>query len=246
LSRYKSEGDARLLIGFESSGVMRRAFRAVGIDAWSCDLFDAADGSPFHIKGDVFEVLDDGWHGAIFHPTCTFLTCSAEWAYNDPDFARYPGVGYHQKVKPGTLVGSARRDARAQAIADVKRLLACNIPHKAIENPRGVLSSAVRKPDQIVQPNWFGDDASKFTCWWLEDLPALSRIPSEQCPGRKVEWPRGSGKLIERWGNQTDSGQNNLPPSEERWRKRSETYPGLARACARSWAPVLKETACLD
>lgn len=243
MSRYISTGGPRLLVGFESSGVMRRAFRALGIDAYSCDLLPSKDDSPFHIQCNVFEILDEGWDGGIFHPSCTFLTCAAEWAYNDPDFKRYPNVGYHQKVKPGTLTGAARREAREQAILDVKRLLACRIPLKGVENPRGVLSSRIRKPNQTVQPYDFGDDASKATCFWLEDFPELNPPPELRYPGRMVEW---NGKLVERWSNQTDSGQNNLTPGDDRWQKRSETYPGLANFCAKTWAPILKEIACLN
>lgn len=217
-------GVLRVLVGFETSGRTRRAFADLGHDAWSCDLLPAIDDSNHHIRGDVFDVLDDGWDLGIFHPTCTYLTISAEWAYGDGP--------YHQKVKPGTLVGQARREARDKAVADFIRLDTCAIPMRAIENPIGCISSRHRKPDQVIQPYQFGDDASKATSLWLHGLPKLEIDPARRCAGRMVEW---NGKTVERWGNQTDSGQNRLPPSADRWSKRSATYAGIAAAFAAQW-----------
>lgn len=229
----------RFLVGMEFSGHIRNAMRARGIDAWSCDFLDPADGSPYHIKGNVFARLADGWDGAIFHPTCTYLTISAEWAYKEPDFERYPGVGYHQKLKPETLTGATRERAREEALRDFNRLLNCAIPRVAIENPRGVVSTRIRPPDQIIQPFEFGEDASKATCLWLRGWPRLAINPAMRKPGRMVEWPRGSGKMVERWANQTDSNQNKLPPSATRWAERSVTYPAIANAIAEQWAAIL-------
>lgn len=206
--------------------MIRRALRAVGIDAYSCDLLPADDGSPHHIQGDVFAHLDMGWDLGIFHPTCTYLTCAAEWAYGDGP--------YHQQVRPGTLVGAARRAAREAAIADVRRLLSAPIPRIAVENPVGVLSSRVRRPDQVIQPYQFGDDASKGTCLWLVNLPLL--VSTRRVAGRMVEH---RGRLVERWANQTDSGQNRLPPTSDRWKLRSATYPGIADAIADQWGRLL-------
>jgi len=155
---------------------------------------------------------------AIFHPSCTYLTISAAWAYG-------PGP-YHQKVKPGTLVGEARVAARRQALADFQRLLDLDIERIAIENPVGVASTYIRKPDQIVQPWWFGDDASKATCLWLKGLPLLTATKFVE-PRMVNGWPR--------WANQTDSGQNKLTPSADRWKERSRTYPGLAAAIGEQW-----------
>jgi hypothetical protein len=218
---------ANVLIGYEFSGAIRREFRRLGHNAWSCDLKPAADGSKYHYQFDVFKAIEQqDWHLAIFHPVCTYLTCSAEWAYTDGP--------YHQKVKPGTLVGAKRRSARKKAIAEVKALRDCGIEKIAIENPRGVLSTAWRKPDQTIHPYMFGDDASKATCLWLENLPPLEIDPAQRVPGRIVD-----GK--ERWANQTDSGQNKLPPSEDRAALRSVTYPGIARATTQ-WAKLLPKT----
>lgn len=209
----------RVFIGMECSGRVREAFRSRGHDAWSCDFEPPEDGSPYHIQGNVFDHLNESWDVGIFHPTCTYLTCSAEWAY---------GHGpYHQKVRSETLVGQARREARLEAIEDVKRLWAAPIPSKCIENLVGVLSRVWRKPSQIIQPYQFGDDASKATCLWLDGLPLL--IPTHQIAPRIV-----SGR--QRWGNQTDSGQNRLSPGPDRWKERSRTFPGIAAAMAEQWS----------
>lgn len=162
----------------------------------------------------------------VFFPDCTYLTNSAEWAYgNGP---------YHQKVKPETLVGEARSAAREEAILFVKQLWAAPIERIAIENPAGCLGTRWSPVSQFVQPYEFGDDASKKTGLFLKNLPLL--IPTTRYPGRWVEWPRGSGKMVERWGNQTDGGQNKLPPTDDRWMLRSRTYEGLAAAFAAQWS----------
>lgn len=216
----------RILLGYESSGVAREAFRRRGHEVWSCDLQPADDGSPWHLQCDVWGVVDGPWDFAIFHPDCTYLTGSAEWAYGDGP--------YHQNVKPGTLVGAPRREARERSIDEVRRLMA--LPYrKVIENPVGVLSSRIRKPEQIIQPHQFGHDASKKTCLWLDRTPPLLIDPAQRFPGRVVEWPRGSGKMVERWGNQTDSGQNRLTPGEHRWKDRARTYDGIGEAFAINW-----------
>jgi hypothetical protein len=234
-----------VFVGMETSGTIRRAFQAAGHETYSCDLLPSQDGgeelafSPEglplgrHLVGDIFEVLDNLWANdlwpdlGIFHPDCTYLTASAEWAYKDPDFDRYPGVGYHQKLKPGTLFGAARREARAQSVEMVRKIWALKIRRKAIENPIGHLSTAFRKPTQIVQPNWFGDDASKATCLWLDGLMPLE--PTKIIPPTL----RSNGKSY--WANQTDTGQNRLSPSADRWQDRADTYPGIAAAMVKYW-----------
>jgi len=214
----------KVFVGMETSGEMRRAFTARGHYVLSCDLLPSEDNSDYHYIGDVFETLDDlagiGWRPdlAIFHPTCTYLTISAEWAYTDGP--------YHQRIKPDTLVGAARREARTAAIAQFRSLLSLPIPMIAVENPIGVISSRIRKPDQVVQPWWFGDNASKATCLWLKNLPVLTKT--------RVIAPRiVNGRP--RWANQTDGGQNKLTPKPGRWKDRARTYRGFAEACARQW-----------
>lgn len=157
----------KIFIGMETSGVTRRAFERAGHSVISCDLLPSQDNSSNHIVGDVFDTLDVlracGWRPdfALFHPDCTYLTNSAAWAFNDPDFVRYPGVGYHQRVKPGTLTGWVRRQARLDAVAIVRRIWALDIEQIVIENPTGALSSMWMKPTQIIQPYQFGNDANQ-------------------------------------------------------------------------------------
>lgn len=220
----------RVICGCEASGVVREAFRELGHDAWSCDIRPAEDESPYHLQCDVLTVMNDGFDLGVFHPDCTYLTNSAEWAYKDADFERYPGVGYHQWVKPGTLTGVARRAARDAAVAFVKAIWGADIPGLVIENPAGCLTTRFMPPSQYIHPYQFNDDASKKTGLWIRGLPLL--VPTTRYPGRLVEWPVGSGKIVERWGNQTDGGQNKLTPSDDRWVLRSRTYDGIAKAMA--------------
>lgn len=203
----------RVLIGCEESQAVCKAFRAKGHEAYSCDLKPCSGGHPeWHLQMDVFKAIAMGWDMGIFFPDCTYLTCSAEWAYKDGP--------YHQKVKPGTLVGEERKLARQKAASFFMALYNCGFP-VAIENPIGVMSSLFRKPDQIIQPYNFGDDASKATCLWLKDLPLLKNTGY-------VEPRIVNGRP--RWANQTDSGQNKLSPSDNRAELRSKTYPGIAEA----------------
>ena len=215
----------RWLIGFSTCPHTRAAFEARGHEVWTCDLRPAPH--PRHLQCDIAEVEGDNWDAAIFHPMCTYLTVSAAWAFADPDPVRYPGVGYHQRVKPGTLTGAARREAREASLDTVRRLLALPYP-KAIENPApSFISKAIRPPDQTIQPYEHGEDASKRTGLWLDRLPRIT--PTRRVPGRMVNG-------AERWANQTDSGQNRLSPGEGRWLERSATYPGIAEAFAKHWA----------
>jgi len=226
-----------VFIGMETSGACRRAFQAQGHETYSCDLLPSQDGGeemayshdglPLgrHLVGDIFLSLENLIATdlrpdlAIFHPDCTYLTNSAAWAFGDGP--------YHQKVKPETLVGAARRDARDEAIRTVERIWALPIRRKCIENPIGALSTRWRKPTQIIHPNQFGDDASKATCLWLDGL--LPLVPTKPVAPRIV-----NGRP--RWANQTDNGQNRLPPSDDRWQRRADTYPGIADAMASQWA----------
>lgn len=213
----------RVLVACEYSGTVRDAFIKLGHNAMSCDFLPTERPGP-HYQGDVRDLLlPDSWDLLIAHPDCTYLTCSAEWAYTDGP--------YHQKVKPETLVGAARRAARVDALDFVRLLFAAPIKKKVIENPAvGAINKAIRRPDQVIHPHQFGHNASKGTGLWLEDLPPLE--PTCKIPGRLVEWPPGSGKTVERWGNQTDSGQNKLTPSPDRWKDRARTYQGWADAFA--------------
>jgi len=159
-----------------------------------------------HYQGSVLDILSSGWDLMIAHPPCTYL-CSSGLHWNK------------------------RRPERAQQTEDallfVRQLLDAPIPMIALENPIGCISTRIRQPDQTIQPWQYGHDASKATCLWLKGLPLLR--PTDFVAPRVV-----NGKS--RWGNQTDSGQNKLPPSADRWKVRSETYPGIADAMARQWS----------
>lgn len=214
----------RVLIGYSCCPLTLEAFERAGCKAWTCDLLPSRGRPDRHIQGDVWDVAGDRWDAAVFHPMCTYLTISAAWAFSDGP--------YHQKVKPGTLVGEARRQARADAIENFKRLDALPYPH-AIENPApSFVSKAHRAPDQTIQPFQFGDDASKRTGLWIKGLPKLR--PTKRVPGRIVNG-------VERWSNQTDSGQNRLSPGEDRWLERSATFPGIAAAMGEQWGGYLAQ-----
>ena len=199
----------KILIACESSGTVREAFRKLGHDAWSCDLLPADDGSEFHIQGDALEVAyAGGWDMMIAHPPCTYLSVS----------------GMHWTTR-----GLRDPKLTEDALAFAKKLMQAPIERIAIENPVSVISTRIRKPDQCIQPYQFGHDASKKTCLWLKGLPKLEGTSFIQ--GRDV-----AGK--KRWGNQTDSGQNKLAPSKDRWKMRSKTYEGIADAMAKQWGDM--------
>ena len=244
-----------VLIGYSACPLTRAAFEKQGHTVYTCDLLPARDGSRRHLQMDVWEAIGSrSWDFAVLHPMCTYLTVSAAWAFKDPDYKKYPKVGYHQKIKPGTLTGAARRAAREEEIDNFRRLLDLPFP-VAIENPgRSFISTALRPADQIIHPYMFGDDASKATGLWLtRQTPALvsdphdfvrPRLVCQEC-GHKFAWGEEecpecwSERYLPRWSNQTDSGQNNLTPTDNRWLERSETYPGIAAAMGEQWGKWL-------
>lgn len=224
----------RWLIGYSRCPHTRTALEAHGHEVWTCDLLPYDH--PRHLQCDVWDVLRDRWDAAILHPMCTYLTVAAAWAYKDPDYDRYPGVGYHQSPKASTLTGSARRDAQAEAVDNFKRLLALPYP-KAIENPApSMVSKHVGPPTQTVQPYQFGDDASKRTGLWLDRLPKLRS--TKYIAPRIVEY---RGRMVERWANQAPCGAPSLPPSADRWLERSKTFPGIAAAMGDQWGSTRKD-----
>jgi hypothetical protein len=194
----------RVLVACEFSGTVRNAFRALGHDAWSCDLLPAEDGSEFHLQKDVRDVIDCpwpnfyGWEMMIAHPPCTHLAVSgARW--------------FKEKAKE-----------QAEALEFVRTLLDCPIPRIALENPVSIISSRIRKPDQIVHPWMFGHGETKATCLWLKNLPPLA--PTMVVAGREQRiWKMG--------------------PSPDRWKERSRTFPGIAAAMASQWGAM--ESVCL-
>jgi hypothetical protein len=162
---------SRILVACERSGVLRRALRATGHDAWSCDICPADDGSPYHITGNVVDrtIAEDGWDGLIAFPDCTYLARSG---------ARWMTIPWRQQ-------------AQQWALAFAKTLWSFPIKRKALENPPGRLSTLWRKPDQIIQPHQFGHPEFKATCLWLDGYPPLSPTNQLRVPERGTdEWRR--------------------------------------------------------
>lgn len=198
----------RILIACERSGIVRDALIAKGHDAVSCDLAPTEKAGP-HLQCDVREMLSQQWDGMIAFPDCTNLTVS----------------GLHwNKRRPG------RAELTEQGLEFVRLLLNADIDLIGLENPIGCISTRIRRPTQIVQPYQFGEDASKATCLWLTGLPKLQ--PTQYVEPRLVEY---KGKIVKRWANQTDSGQNRLGPSATRAMERARTYQGIANAIANQW-----------
>ena len=189
----------KVLVACEYSGRVREAFRKLGHDAWSCDLLPADDNSPYHIQGDVLEILNDGWDLMIAHPPCTHLAVSgARW--------------FKDKVKE-----------QKEALDFVKKLLDAPISKIALENPISVISSKIRKPDQIIQPWQFGHGETKATCLWLKNLPKL--VPTKIVDGREQNIWRKKG----------------VPKGMPLWKWRSLTYQGIADAMAEQWSKSIQE-----
>jgi len=161
-----------------------------------------------HYQGDVMDIINDGWDLMIAHPPCTYLSVS----------------GMHWTTR-----GLRDPKLTEDALDFVKQLMDSPINRICIENPVSIISSRLKKPDQSVNPYHFGHDASKKTCLWLKNLPLLT--PTDFIEPRII-----NGK--KRWGNQTDSGQNKLPPSKDRWKIRSATYQGIANAMATQWGTL--------
>lgn len=223
-----------VLVCCEFSGTVRRAFEAAGADAWSCDLLPTESPGQ-HVQGDAIEALRSRpWDLVIAHPPCTYL-CSS---------------GQHWTTR-----GLRDPQHTEDALAFVRAFMESDCPRVAIENPVGVISTRIRKPDQIIQPYEYGHDASKRTCLWLRGLPKLK--PTEYVPPRMVckECKKTVTRVqdlawcpscalegawsLPRWSNQTDSGQNKLGPSADRWALRSVTYPGVGLAFATQWGSLI-------
>lgn len=182
----------RVLVACEFSGVVREAFRALGHDAWSCDLLPTEAPGP-HIQGDVLAVLQDGWDLMVAHPPCTHLAVSGARWFKD------------------------KLPEQAAALDFVRALLSAPIPRVALENPVSIISSRIRKPDQIIQPWQFGHGETKATCLWLKGLPLLE--PTHIVSGREAR-------------------VHKMAPGPDRWRERSRTFTGIAGAMAGQWGLV--------
>lgn len=195
---------ARVLVACEYSGRVRDAFIRAGHDAWSCDLLPSERHGP-HFEGDVTDVLGGGivsshhanpykWDLLVAFPPCTHLAVSgARW--------------FEEK-----------REQQVEALAFVRRLMEAPIPRIALENPVSIISSKIRKPDQIIQPWQFGHGETKATCLWLKNLPPLT--PTNIVEGREARVHR-------------------MPPGPDRWKERSRTFEGIAQAMADQWGPLL-------
>jgi len=179
----------RVLVACEYSGRVRDAFIRGGHEAMSCDLLPTDQPGP-HYQGDVMDIIADGWDLMIAHPPCTHLAVSGSRWFK-----------YKEKEQ-------------AEALEFVRLLLNAPIKHIALENPISVISSKIRKPDQIIQPWQFGHGETKATCLWLKNLPKL--LPTNIVEGREAK-------------------VHKMPPSPDRWKLRSTTYQGIADAFANQW-----------
>ena len=187
----------RVLVACEYSATVRNAFRALGHDAWSCDLLPTEGDPAYHWQKDCIDVatLTDHfgfWDLMIAHPPCTDLAVSG---------ARH----FAEKIADGR---------QQRALDFVQALLDAPIPRIALENPISVISSKIRKPDQIIQPWQFGHGETKATCLWLKNLPKL--VPTDIVEGR-------SDRI------------HKMAPGPNRWKERSRTYQGIANAMAAQW-----------
>ena len=215
----------KVLVACEESQAITKEFRKLGHEAFSCDLLPCSGGHPeWHIQGDVFTIIDQGWDLMIAHPPCTYLTGSAVQWLSHPEDKHLP----FEDRRPNPKYPNRRQDMLA-SVEFVKALYNCNIPKVAIENPVGLLSSRWRKPDQIVQPYHFGDEATKTTCLWLKGLPQLQHT---DVVGKGERVVFNSGKSHPKWYAEALA---KAKTKAERQTLRSKTFPGMARAIAEQW-----------
>ena len=213
----KEPKDIYILVACEESQAIANEFRKRGFNAFSCDLEPCSGGHPeYHYRMDCFTIINScKWDLVIAHPPCTHLSAyGARW-WNDPSRPDKPRL----------------QQEAIEFFMKFTEIIGKHAEHVAIENPIGIMSRIYRKPDQIVQPYWFGDPARKSTCWWLFDLPKLK--PDNMV--EEGEWfDCGNGKRMAKWYRDAW----NLPP-KERAKARSKTFPGMARAIAEQWGDYL-------
>ena len=215
----------RVLIACEESQTVCKAFRALGHEAYSCDLQPCSGGHPeWHYQQDVFEVIDMGWDMMIAHPPCTYLSGSGVQWLSNPEDKTLP----FEERRPHPKYPNRRQDM-LDSVEFVKALYNADIKNIAIENPIGLLSSRWRKPDQIIQPYMFGDEATKTTCLWLKGLPLLSPT---NIVGKGERTFFASGKSHPKW---YADALKNAKSKEERQALRSKTFQGIANAMADQW-----------
>jgi len=209
----------RVLIACEESQATTKEFRKLGHEAFSCDLLPCSGGHPeWHYQQDVFEVINEGWDLMVAHPPCTFLAVSgARWMYN----------------KDGS-VNQDRWNNQQKALAFVQKLMDAPIDKIAIENPISVISSQIRKPDQIINPWMFGDKAQKSTCLWLKNLPLITPTNIVE-KGEFFEWVDKKTGKTKRQAQWYLDALKNAKTKEERQTLRSKTFEGMANAFAEQW-----------
>jgi len=233
-----------VLVACEESQRVCSEFRRLGHNAFSCDLLECSGGHPeWHFHQDVLKVIENkggmlqtgeeyyiegDWDLMIAHPPCTFLAVSgARWYYH-PDDKDLP----IEQRRPHPRFPNRARD-REEGAEFFMALVNAPIEHIAVENPVGIMNTRYRKPDQVVQPYYFGDEASKSTCLWLKNLPLLEKT---NVVGTG-EWVYlSSGKKLPKW--YSDALTKAKTP-EERRNLRSKTFPGFAKAMAEQWSEVL-------
>jgi hypothetical protein len=207
-----------VLIACEFSGAIRQEFRKLGHNAISCDLVEAVDHSPYHHEGDVRNIIPAyKWDLMIAHPPCTYLTLAGNRWFK-PEYAeKYP----------------TRQQDRQDAIKFFMDLYNADIPHIAVENPIGIMSSQFRKADQIIQPWQFGDPFQKSTCLWLKNLPKLNPTLIVD-KGEMYEFvsKKGVKKRQPKWYFDALVGKS----PEERQKIRNTTFPGIAKAIAQQYS----------
>ena len=201
----------KILVGCEESQAVTIAFRKLKMEAYSCDIQDCSGGHPeWHLKMDVFEAINsDEWVLMIAFPPCTYLTTTANRSFlNNPE----------------------RWEKRLEAVKFVHKLMNVDIPHIAIENPKGVLSTHIRKPDQYIQPYEHGHRDSKMTGLWLKNLPLIE--PTKIVEPEWIISPSGKRHSKTHWKNPSTNNPENA-------KLRSKTYPGIAEAMATQWGNIL-------
>lgn len=204
----------KVLIACEFSGAIRNEFRKLGHDAFSCDIVPSVDNSPYHYISDVRNVMNAyKWDLMIAHPPCTYLTLAGNRWFKPEYKDKYP----------------TRERDRSEAIEFFMELYNADIPHIAVENPIGIMSSVFRKPDQIIQPWQFGDPFQKSTCLWLKNLPKLEHTNVVD-KGEMYEFvsKKGVKKRQPKWYFDALIGKS----PEERQKIRNTTFQGIAQAIA--------------
>jgi site-specific DNA-cytosine methylase len=177
-----------ILIACEFSGIVREAFTKPGDNVWSCDLLPSEIPGQ-HYQGDMFDIVGREWDMLIAFPPCTCLSIASAWKYK----------------------GTSERE---KALEFIRRIMVLDIPRIAIENPIGAINTAIRKPDQIIEPYWFGHGYTKATCLWLKNLPPLKATNFVPAPRKPL---------------------HDQPDGKNRWKIRSRTFPGVASAMASQW-----------